>query len=61
MYYNLLIIIRNNNLNIYVINTFIILKYTSCGVRHNNSAPCCHLANDNDWLMPVVWAMAGRW
>jgi len=23
-----------------------------------NPAPCCHLANDNDLLTPVVWAMA---
>ena len=24
-----------------------------------NPAPCCHLANDTDLLMPVLWAMAG--
>ena len=24
-----------------------------------NPAPCCHLANDTDFLTPVVWAMAG--
>jgi len=24
-----------------------------------NPAPCCHLANDTDLLMPVLWEMAG--
>ena len=24
-----------------------------------NPAPCCHLANDNDLVTPVVWAMGG--
>ena len=27
---------------------------TSCGVRHNQHAPCCHLANDTDLLTPVL-------